>query len=110
MSKYRCMTIFTKKGNLLPYLKFAKDPLFDPTSDRAVEYYGEEREIELILVTRYEQKERGRGSRLMCKISCPVNPMPVKGEFEAPSYAAICHFLADHGWTKKETISNHWFE
>lgn len=110
MSKYTTVTIFTKKGNLLPYLRLSHEPMFEPTSDRAREYYGKEREIELVLATRYERKASGRGSKLMCKISCPVNPLPIKGEFETPSYRAICDFLYSHGWTKKETISQHWFE
>lgn len=108
MSKYSCITIFTKKGNLMPYIQLARDPMLDPSSDYAHNYYGKEREIQLVLATRYERTPNG--NKLMCKISCPVNPIPVKGEFEAPSYAAICSFMKSQGWTKKETFSNHWFE
>ena len=106
MSKYTTVTIFTKKGNLLPYMRCANDINSSSSSTQA--YYGKEREIQLALATRYERTPKG--TKLMCKISCPVNPLPVRGEFETPSFCAIEAFLVSQGWTKKETIHQRWFE
>lgn len=106
MSKYTTVTIFTKKGNLLPYMRCAND--INSSSSSAQAYYGKEREIQLALATRYERTTKG--TKLMCKISCPVNPLPVKGEFEAPSYGAVCRFLTEQGWTKKGVQEARWFE
>lgn len=110
MFKYDFVTIFTKKGDLLPYLYGARAPMFDPTSERAREYYGKEREIELMLAGRWERTPNGRGTRLMCKISCPVNPLPVKGEFEVPSPNVIYNFLYSQGWHSKQVVSRRWLE
>ena len=105
MSKYTTVTIFTKKGNLLPYYNSNNNI---GCCNSAREYYSKEREIQLALATRHERTTKE--TKLMCKISCPVNPLPVRGEFEAPSFGAICAFLQSNGWTKRETIYNRWFE
>lgn len=110
MTKYDHVTIFTKKGNLIPFMNSSRSLLFDPCSERGREYYGKERDIQLVLATRWGHDSAGRKTRLMCKISCPVNPLPVKGEFEAPSRNAIEQFLYAQGWTKKEAMSKRWFE
>ena len=103
MSKYTTVTIFTKKGNLIPYME--KFPVITDSMQR---HYGRERDIQLILATRYERT--ANGTKLMCKISCPINPLPVKGEFQAPSYGAVCRFLVEHGWTKNGVQETRWFE
>lgn len=106
MSKYTTVTIFTKKGNLTPYLEHAKH--IKNVTELGRKYYEREREIQLILATRLDNT--GKRQRWMGKISCPVNPLPVRGEFEIASYNAVCEFLMSQGWTLKEVISNHWFE
>ena len=98
--KYSCAIIFTKKGNLLDYLSTDKmsygNTGGNPPSDSIKAYYAKERDIELILLCRWEK------NKVMCRIKCPVNPIPVKGEFEAPTYGAICRFLTRNGWKFKE--------
>lgn len=106
MSKYNNITIFTKVGSLVPYLEHAKH--IKNVTETGRKYYEREREIQLVLATRWDSTT-GR-KRLMCKISCPVNPLPVKGEFEGASYNAICEFLMSQGWTIKEVVDKHWFE
>ncbi len=97
--KYPVAVIFTKRDNLLDYLntdKMSYGNTGNPPSDSMREYYAKERDIELILLCRYDNR------KLMCRIKCPVNPIPVKGEFEAPNYGAICRFLTRNGWKFKE--------
>jgi hypothetical protein len=106
MTKYSNITIFTKAGTLTPYLEHAKH--IKNVTELGRKYYEKEREIQLILATRWDSTAKRK--RLMGKISCPVNPLPVRGEFEIASYNAMCEFLMSQGWTLKETISNHWFE
>ena len=106
-TKYITAIIFTKNGNLNDFLYTNKELShwtdFTPT-ERAKEYYGKEREIQLILLTRYE------GNKLFCKIKCPVNPLPIKGEFEVPSYKAIYDFLVSNGWSFKQKFYPRMFE
>ena len=107
-TKYTSITIFTKKGNLLPYLNLKlageRGPLDANRVRHLREQYSDEREIQLILLTRYE------GNKLMCKVKCPISPLPVKGEFEAPCYAAICSFLKENGWSFKQKFYPRMFE
>lgn len=108
MSKYDHITIFTKKENLLQYAHHARNPQLDPYTERGNKYYEREREVQLVLATRTERTSKG--TRMLCKISCPINPLPVKGEFEVPSYSVIYEWLYRQGWTKKEIINRRWFE
>ena len=106
MSKYDNITIFTKAGTLVPYLEHTKH--ISAVTENGRKYYEREREIQLVLATRHERTTKG--TKLMCKISCPVNPLPVRGEFEAPSFGVIYEWLLSQGWIAKETISKYWFE
>ena len=105
-AKYTCATIFSKLTNLSAYCnnkvyeKCGSDTQFEALR----KHYAREREIELILMTRYES------GKLMCKIKCPINPLPVKGEFEVPSYGVIEHYLRSNGWQFKQKIYPRMFE
>lgn len=105
MPKYTTATIFTKRGNLIPWLQSQDYAV----TERQAQYYAEEREIQLILRTRYERDAYGK-SKLMCSIKCPVSPLPVKGEFEAPSYGAVCRFLRENGWQRKQDYHSSMFD
>lgn len=91
--------IFTKKGNLLPYLHSKNCT----PSEAAKEYYGKEREIQLVLLIRSEN------GKIYCRIKCPVSPLPVKGEFKVPSISAIANFLYQNGWSRKQIIPSSMF-
>ena len=66
-------------------------------------YYSVPRDIQLILLIRYEN------NKTYAKIKCPINPLPVRGEFEAPSFTAITDFLVNNDWTLKEDMNLHMF-
>ena len=112
MSKYAKAIIFTKKGNLHDYLytdkvcyrQFNANP-----SERTRAYYEAEREIQLIALMRWET-DGAKKSKCFCRIKCPVNPLPVKGEFELPCVEALRKFLEANGWTFKQTIYSGMFE
>ena len=101
MKTYSTAYIYTKKGNLLPYME-TKIP--NPT-ERQKEYYGTERDIELILLVRYDKSTR----RTLCRIKCPINPIPLKGEFEVASATAIRSYLNRNGWLYKQTVHRDMF-
>lgn len=60
--------------------------------------YAKPRDVQLILLVRYE------GNRIFCKVKCPINPLPIKGEFEAASLNAVISFLSNEGWKLKEKL------
>lgn len=100
-SKYTLACIYTKKGDLLPYLNTGKvlnenHPSPQTQADAMHRYYAQEREIQLIALFRWE------GSKCFCKIKCPVNPLPIKGEFEAASMDVLDKFLKANGWSYKQ--------
>lgn len=43
---------------------------------------------------------------LVAKINCPVNPLPVKGEFYPAGKNAVLHFLRKNGWECVYRVSN----
>ena len=55
--------------------------------------YAKPREVQLILLARFD------GNKHYCKIKCPINPLPVKGEFEAPSLGCVQRWLVNNGWS-----------
>lgn len=105
--KYTMAYIYTKKGNLIPYItgKVSSRPISSQAeADRILDYYKKEREIQLIALFRWE------GSKCFCKIKCPVNPLPVKGEFEVPSTGPLFAFLKANGWSFKQKFYPRMFE
>lgn len=83
--------IFTKRDNMIKYF-WGKPALSNQ------EYYARERDVQLILLVRYDE------GKCICRIKCPINPLPIKGEFEAPSIGAVSHTLQTMGWTYKEKL------
>lgn len=94
-TKYQVVTIYKKRSNLLAY--YEQDAATNQHLPKA--HYEKERNVCLKLMTRRE------GSKLFCKIKCPINPLPVKGEFEAPNFNVLRRFLQANGWTECESIS-----
>lgn len=94
---YHTAFIFTKRDNLIKYF-WGKPAL----SNR--EYYAKEREVQLILLVRHEE------GKCICRIKCPINPLPFKGEFEPVNAAAVHRLLISLGWTFKEKINLHMFQ
>lgn len=94
---YGMAIIFTKRDNLLKWFS-ANATFFTRETDAYQRMYAKEREIHLILLVRYEE------GKPICRIKCPINPLPIKGEFEAPTVGAVSHTLEIMGWTYKEKL------
>lgn len=98
---YGMAIIFTKRDNLLKWFS-ANDGFWALGTDayqKARAVYAKEREVRLILLVRFNEKGKS-----ICRIKCPINPLPIKGEFEAPSVGAVSHTLETMGWTYKEKL------
>ena len=110
--KYDIVYQFTKKGNLLDFFRQKADKMNIATAERYDywhEYYAREREIALYAMIRYQDVPNER-TKLICKIKCPINPLPIKGEFELPGMSALVRFLAEKGWVFEQKIPLHMFE
>ena len=101
---YHTAFIYTKRDNLIKYFwgKPALSKGKTALSNR--EYYAKEREVQLILLVRYEE------GKCICRIKCPINPLPIKGEFEPVNAAAVHRLLVSLGWTFKEKINLYMFQ
>ena len=106
---YSRAIIFTKHTDLMPYFNANKerlgyDPRF-PSHQRMKERYERKRDVSLILQIRYEVC-----SHMICRIKCPINPLPTKGEFKVSHLGAIIAFLEREGWTMQGNYSSAMFE
>ena len=108
--EYSRAFIFHKETDLMPYFEAKKDALgYDPqfpSHQRMKARYEQKRDVQLIALIRYDGVPgtvNGRkvitGQKCMCRIKCPINPLPIKGEFEVASPYHICEFLRELGWT-----------
>lgn len=109
MSKYDYVYIFKKEADLLPWLECQK---VAQISEKARAHYVNKREITLRLLLRYDHGVvDGRTvTRRICRIRCPINPIPIRGEFEVVSAKEITRFLSELGWTFKEKFRLDEFE
>ena len=99
---YTCAITFTKHTNLSRWFACTTRDFgeFNPERHELIrKHYAKKRDVSLILLIRYEK------GKTICKIKCPINPLPIRGEFEAVSAHEIVRFLEDAGWTSKETIN-----
>jgi hypothetical protein len=106
--KYQIIMTFIKRTNLLDFFAHnveectslsGHDPACSTGQLAAREHYAKERDVRLILMVRMD------GPRTFCKIKCPINPLPVTGEFEVPNMCVIQHFLKSNGWKKHESLN-----
>ena len=106
MAKYEKAVIFTKKGNLHDYFytdKICYGRFQAKPSESWKAWYEAEREIQLILLVRYED------NKCICRIKCPINPLPIKGEFQCVSTGEMSKLLKSMGWTYKEKVRSGMF-
>ena len=104
-TNYSGICIFTKHTNLLQWFdnNFRRE-MTDGYCDRSVGFnqlrhnYERHRDVQLILLFRYDT------GKCFCKIRCPINPLPVKGEFEVPSLGCVQEFLKKEGWEFKQKL------
>lgn len=109
---YDRVLIYTKKGDLMKYVSTAKvSRTYSNANEESLKkYYGEAREIQLIACLRWEDFPVSTRNGIVqipkcfCKIKCPVNPLPVKGEFELPSLDSLREFLKANGWKLKQDV------
>ena len=101
-AKYTFAIIYTKRTNLSAY--FMDKVSYERVASREQyeslrNYYARERDVQLVASFRWDNR------KLMCRIKCPINPIPVKGEFEVPSYGVFANFLKANGWEYKQKLS-----
>ena len=106
--KYDVAIVFKKLTNLMPYYYGVVDRT--ACTEHLASHYAKERPVNLILCIRYQHDHVAGKTHIFCKINGPINPLPVKGEFEVPSVSAVERFLGDAGWTKTNVMNKRLFE
>lgn len=111
---YHCVFVFHKMTSLSSYFLANKhrlvkpnDPNYEARYQRISQRYTRQQDVKLILLVRYERVPLTDTLQTICKINCPVNPLPVKDEFKAPSIQAVKDFLSREGWIETESIADH---
>ena len=104
---YHTAIIYTKHTNLMPWLQ-SRYEMFGThgTTEQALrirEMYSKDRDVQLILLVRHED------GKCICRIKCPINPLPIKGEFQCVSTGEMSKLLKSMGWTYKEKVHSGMF-
>ena len=101
---YHTAIIYTKRDNLSKWLQ-RNHKIFSSCAsvENVRALYAKEREIQLILLVRYEE------GKCICRIKCPINPLPIKGEFQCVSTSEMTKLLISMGWQYKEKIHSGMF-
>lgn len=105
---YHTAIIYTKHTNLMPWLQ-SRYEMFGThgtteQAQRIREMYSKDRDVQLILLVRHEE------GKCICRIKCPINPLPIKGEFQCVSTSKMTWLLASMGWTYKEKVHSAMFQ
>lgn len=111
---YQRAYIFSKYTDMLTYFNANKDricgvPMFEDHDayqkrvDNIRKRYAKERPVSLILLVRYEKDHSTNHVHTICKIKCPINPLPIKGEFEASSLQSVIDSIIANGWEQVTT-------
>ena len=96
---YHTAIIYTKRDNLSKWLNSRYPQFMDAQEAARIRAeYATEREIQLILLVRHED------GKCICRIKCPINPLPIKGEFQCVSTGEMSKLLKSMGWTYKEKV------
>lgn len=99
---YHTAIIYTKHTNLMPWLQsnYTKFGTHGTTEQapRIREMYSKDRDVQLILLVRHED------GKCICRIKCPINPLPIKGEFQCVSTGEMSKLLKSMGWAYKEKV------
>ena len=104
---YHTAIIYTKHTNLMPWLQsnYTKFGTHGTTEQalRIREMYSKDRDVQLILLVRHED------GKCICRIKCPINPLPIKGEFQCVSTGEMSKLFKSMGWTYKEKVHSGMF-
>lgn len=99
---YHAAIIYTKHTNLMPWLQinYTKFGTHGTTeqAQRIREYYSKDRDVQLILLVRHED------GKCICRIKCPINPLPIKGEFVTTTAADVGRLIMSMGWSFSHKI------
>ena len=102
---YHTAIIYTKRDNLSKWLNSRYSKFRDAQEAARIRAeYATEREIQLILLVRHEE------GKCICRIKCPINPLPIKGEFQCVSTSEMTKLLASMGWKYKEKVYSGMFK
>ena len=100
-TRYSIAYLFTKHTNLLQWFDTKYHRELEKHSlgfDQLRQSYATPRDVQLILLVRYED------NKVYCKIKCPINPLPICGEFEAPSVTNVIQFLQKENWVQQQKL------
>lgn len=103
---YHTAIIYTKHTNLMPWLQSNYTKFGHDTTEQVLrirEMYSKDRDVQLILLVRHED------GKCICRIKCPINPLPIKGEFQCVSTGEMSKLLKSMGWTYKEKVHSRMF-
>lgn len=92
----KMIVTFIKRTNLLEFQHHVQINEYSAP----MEYYCKERDVHLVVTERITEDHR-----IFCRINCPINPLPVKGEFEIPNWSVLKRFLVANGWHQHEVIN-----
>lgn len=102
---YHTAIIYTKLDNLSKWLNSRYSKFRDAQEAARIRAeYATEREIQLILLIRNEE------NKCICRIKCPINPLPIKGEFQCVSTSEMTRLLSSMGWKYKEKVHSGMFK
>lgn len=96
--------VFEKRTNLLLYYDHKiNSRQWNETIESRAEY-SKERTVTLLLS--FGVSKTGN---LVAKINCPINPLPVMGEFEYPTSTVLIEYLEKAGWSHNKYIHPNMF-
>lgn len=93
----KVIVTFVKRTDLMEFRRgMDPDKVFAPE-----EYYSKKQDVHLVVTERITSD-----GHIFVRINCPINPLPVKGEFEIPNWGALKRFLTSQGWKQHEVITS----
>ena len=92
---YSHIYTYTKHTNLMPFAEVKAIKSGKPISSLGRKYYEANRDVKMNVYVRFS------GNNVYCRVQCPINPLPVTGEFAVPKLCVLQDFLSANGW--KET-------
>lgn len=106
-TNYDVAMVFTKHTDMMSWFdgKFHNTP---SDCDKSVGFnqlknsYARPRDVQLILLVRYDYTSNV--GHIYCRIKCPINPLPIKGEFEVASLNALVHLIEREGWKMQNKL------
>lgn len=110
---YQLAYVFSKYTDMLEYfdkneVRICGARMFEDLDtylkrvDNVRKRFAQPRPVNLMLLVRFEHTTNG-DRRTICRIKCPINPMPIKGEFETNNLPDLIKFIKSLGWEQGTT-------